>query len=183
MKKTALTLIAGVLLAQSHHLCAHDGEEDRRVAVILPADDHEHLLEDMREFLERAAGMLEALAGDDLARVKQIADSTRPPLPRARALAEGTPLPVGPQDIAAGVRPRSERDRTRFGRMQKNLPQEFRTLMFAMRQGIADIARDVDAVKDPKHSLRQLAQVHQVCVACHRGYKLVSGDPGPWGVR
>jgi hypothetical protein len=65
--------------------------------------------------------------------------------------------------------------------MQQNLPQGFRNMMLEMRQGVAAIARDAGTIDDQRHILRQLVQVQEVCVACHRAYKLAPGEPVPTG--
>lgn len=72
---------------------AHDDGPDTRTAVVLPGDDHAHILEDMREFLERASGLLTAISDNDMARVSRLSSEMRPPMSRARALADGTPMP------------------------------------------------------------------------------------------
>ena len=154
---------------------AHDAA-DTRTAVILPEEDGEHLLADMREFLERTTGMMAAAVDGDMQRVQVLADTMRPPLFRARSLAEGTPPPArqgGRREAGAAGRG----NQTRFARMQQNLPQPFRSMMFEMRKGVAEVARDAVTVGDRLHTLRQLARVQQVCIACHQVYKLAPGRP------
>lgn len=154
---------------------SHD-DRDARIAVVLPADDREHMLEDMRDFLKRATTMLAAAAEDDLAQVAGIAAAARPPLERARSLAAGTPPPPMPAGMGGmGRGPGSERDRGRFARMQQNLPQPFRAMLLEMREGVAAAGAAATA-KDGRRTLQALARVQSVCVGCHDSYRLVATD-------
>lgn len=147
-------------------------EEDQRIEVRIDKDDLEHCLGDMRGFLEYAQATLVAALEGDVERVKTLAAAVRPPLERARALAAGTVPADPPRREAASDGPQpNKRDRGRFQRVQKLLPQEFRGLMLQMREGVSAIGAAADK-DDMRPALRQLAQVQSTCIACHRIYRL-----------
>jgi hypothetical protein len=156
---------------------AHDDGPDTRSEIVLPGDDREHLLEDMRDFLERTTGLLTAISNNDMARVSRLANEMRPPMSRARALADGTPMPPN-RGIGRGAqRPMSEWEQGRFARMQKNLPAPFRGMMFELRQSIDKLGRDAAEQKDRDLALRQLAAAQEICVSCHQLYRLGPETP------
>ncbi|MFC7335185.1 hypothetical protein [Rhodocista pekingensis] len=159
------------------------GQGDTRTAVVLPPDDREHLLEEMRGFLVYTTETLEAALDNDMARVQRLEEQMRPPLARARQLASDDPLPTpamagrGPAvGGGPGVGPGGGQP-TRFERMRRNLPQTFRLLMLQMREDMAEIGRDAVSRNDPAHTLRQLHKVQTVCIACHDAYRLEPGVP------
>lgn len=115
---TCWRLVAALCVALASGPATADA--DARITVTLPADDLAHMLEDMREWLEINAGIVDALALDDVDRVRALAAGMRPPLARARRLAEGPDAPVPGPSAPSG--PRSVRDLGRFERMQHNLP-------------------------------------------------------------
>lgn len=171
-----LTLFLAALIAVSSPATAHDDGPDSRTAVVLPGDDHAHMLEDMREFLERTSGLLTAISDNDMARVSRLASEMRPPMSRARALADGTPMPPN-RGIGRGAqRPLSEWEQGRFARMQKNLPAPFRGMMFELRQSIDKLGRDAAEQKDRDLALKQLAAAQEICVSCHQLYRLEQGS-------
>lgn len=155
-------------------------EPETRVLVPLPADDREHLLEEMRGFLVYTTDTLAAAVRGDMMEVQRLAEQVRPPLERARILATDGPSPAPPManrnsaPAATGDhRPSPER----FARMRRNLPQPFRAMMLQMREAIAAVGQDAATRNDPLHSLRQLHRVQEVCVACHQAYRLEAGHP------
>jgi len=168
----------GSALAQTKHELAlqqpNAGTEvDSRIAVVLPEDDHARIVEDMRAFLAHTADLLDAAAGQDWEKVETLAAGAQPPLHLIQRIANGViPDPV-PLD-GSGHTPKtdvSERNRTRPARMQKNLPQSYRDMLLERRLIIEEIARDARAIKDPFHTVRQIAQIQRVCVACHLTYR------------
>lgn len=173
----AITLKAAALVLLS--LCCFgkaQAQTDSRIVVLLPKEDRERMREDMREFLKQTSDLLNAVADRNMRRVQEVASKARPPLPRIRALAAGT-APVPPilgnnTDLAR--RPAGERERALFVRMQNNLPLAFRGMLLGMREGVAEIERDALAVGDPQHTLRQIASVQSLCVACHGVYQVRS---------
>ncbi|WP_139058742.1 hypothetical protein [Thiorhodococcus drewsii] len=146
---------------------------DGRAPIVLPAEDRDHLLEQMRDYLVYSSSTLGALAEHDMAKVQGLAEAVRPPLVRAKMLA-GDGAPASAEQSSGPLLP--GQNPARFQRMRSNLPQPFRLMMLQMRQGIAEIASDAVAVSDPMHTLGQLSRVQQVCIACHATYRLETKD-------
>ena len=149
------------------------GEVDSRIAVVLPADDHARIAEDMRAFLSHTADLLDATTDGDWEKVRSLAADAQPPLHLIQGIAKGAFADSGSVDGGgrAAQTDISERNRTRPVRMQKNLPQAYRDMLLQRRLIIEEIARDVDAVKDPFHTVRQISQIQRICVACHLTYR------------
>ena len=56
--------------------------------------------------------------------------------------------------------------------MVGKLPLEFKTLGFSVHRDFDTIALDAENLGDPKHTLGQLADTLQKCVACHSAYQI-----------
>jgi cytochrome c556 len=117
--------------------------EDGRVAVLLEPGERELMLKEMRSFVEGLQVISDALSKDDM---EGVANAAR---------AMGT---VKAQDVPLA--------------MIGKLPLEFKTLAFGVHGGFDTIAADAKTVGMPKHTLGQLSEVLQKCVACHSGYRL-----------
>ncbi len=53
------------------------------------------------------------------------------------------------------------------------MPLEFRKLGFSMHQDFDQLALDAESMGDIRHSMTQLGNVMQKCVACHAAYRIV----------
>ena len=58
--------------------------------------------------------------------------------------------------------------------MMGKLPLEFKTLALGLHRDFDTIAMDADGIATPKHTLGQLADALQKCVACHNTYQVKS---------
>jgi hypothetical protein len=117
--------------------------EDRRVAVILESGERALMLREMRDFVGGLQGIADALSREDM---KGAANAARH---------MGT---TRSHDVPAG--------------MMGKLPFEFKTLALGVHRGFDSIAMDAESIGMPKHTLGQLSEVLQKCVACHARYEV-----------
>jgi acylphosphatase len=117
--------------------------EDGRVEILLEPGERDLMLREMRAFVESLQLMSDALSRDDMAGVAKAA--------RAMGTAKAHDVPLS---------------------MIAKLPLEFKTLAFGVHGGFDAIANDAETMGMPKHTLAQLSEVLQQCVACHSGYQL-----------
>jgi hypothetical protein len=114
---------------------------DNRVAVLFEPAERALLLREMRGFVGGLQAMSEGLARDDMKAVAAAA--------RSMGTARSHDAPAA---------------------MLAKLPLEFKTLAMDVHRGFDTIAMDAEAMGMPKHTLAQLADVLQKCVACHATY-------------
>jgi hypothetical protein len=117
--------------------------EDGRITILLESGERNLVLKEMRAFVESLQLMLDALSKDDMKGVAKAA--------RAMGM-------VKSQDVSLA--------------MVGKLPLEFKKLAFGVHGGFDTIANDAEAIGTTKHTLGQLSEVLQKCVACHRSYQL-----------
>lgn len=117
--------------------------EDRRVAVILAPDERALMLREMREFVGGLQAIADALSHEDM---KGAADAAR-----RMGMTRGHDVPAG---------------------MMGKLPLEFKTLALGVHRGFDSMAMDAEAIGMPTHTLGQLSEVLQKCVACHAIYEV-----------
>jgi hypothetical protein len=117
--------------------------EDRRVAVILEPAERTLVLREMRDFVAGVQRIADALSRDDMKNVAVAA--------RAMGTGKMHDAPVA---------------------MMGKLPLGFKTLAFGVHRGFDGIATDAEDIGMPKHSLAQLSDILQKCVACHAAYQL-----------
>jgi hypothetical protein len=117
--------------------------EDGRITILLESGERNLVLKEMRAFVESLQLMLDALPKDDMKGVAKAA--------RAMGM-------VKSQDVSLA--------------MVGKLPLEFKKLAFGVHGGFDTIANDAEAIGTTKHTLGQLSEVLQKCVACHRSYQL-----------
>ena len=173
-RRGGLALFAlGLVLALMSPAGLLADDADARTVIVLPPDDQAHLLEEMRGYLEYTTAVLGAVIAGDAGAVQRLSAAVRPPLFRARQLANPTEMSESGGQDAAGQGPRP-RGSERFRRMQHNLPQGFRTMMLQMRERIAAIEQAAMTRQDPQQILHQLWQVQHICIACHQMYRLES---------
>jgi len=116
--------------------------DERRVLPVTEMQRN-HILTEMRALLAGTQNILSALARDDMAAVAR----------HARPL--GTGMAHKGED-----------------HMQAVLPQEFMQLGMSVHKDFDQIAADAESLKNPKHTLKQLSESMNKCVACHDAYQL-----------
>jgi hypothetical protein len=117
--------------------------EDGRVAILLEPGEREMMLREMRAFVAGLQLMSDALSRDDMKGVAKVA--------RGMGTARAHDVPLA---------------------MMGKLPLGFKTLAFSVHGGFDTIAIDAETIGMPKHTLGQLSEVLQKCVACHSSYQV-----------
>ncbi len=117
--------------------------EDGRISILLEPGERDLMLKEMRAFVEGLQQVSEALSKDDM---KSVAKSAR---------AMGT---LRAHDVPLA--------------MMSKLPLSFKKLAFSVHGGFDTIAMDAETIALPKHTLGQLSEVLQNCVACHSSYQV-----------
>ena len=117
--------------------------EDGRLAVMLEPAGRALMLREMRGFVVGLQAMSDALARGDM---KAAAAASR-----GMGMARAHDAPAA---------------------MVGKLPLEFKTLAFSLHRQFDVIAMDADAMAMPEHTLGQLADALQKCVACHETYQV-----------
>ncbi len=123
--------------------------EDGRTAIVLPPAERSFVLAEMRGFIVGLQQMTAGLASGDMTAVGAAARQM------GMSAAQGAPASL-------------------VGR----LPLEFKTLGFSVHREFDTIAVDADRLRDPRHTLAQLADTLQKCVACHSTYQFKLSPPG-----
>ncbi|MDQ7073807.1 MAG: hypothetical protein Q9O24_01300 [Gammaproteobacteria bacterium] len=116
---------------------------DGRAAIQLTQAEKDLVLSEMRTFLSSVQKIITAVSQDDMA---------------AAAKAART-VGMGAQQGAPG------------GLMGK-LPLSFKKLGFDTHRKFDQLALDAEQLGDGSHTLKQLAELTQNCVACHEMYRL-----------
>ena len=117
--------------------------DDGRLSVALDPSERALMLREMRGFVAGLQAIADGLARDDM---KAVATASR-----GMGMARAHDAPVA---------------------MMGKLPLEFKTLALGLHREFDIIALDADGVAMPKHTLRQLADALQKCVACHDTYQV-----------
>ena len=139
-----LLLAASLSCADDHdHTPAQDAQLDKRAALRLSPYERGHLLLEMRQFLAGVHSITHGLSVKDMKSVTAAA--------RSQGMAAAHAVPAA---------------------LRRKLPLEFRQLGSRTHQAFDDLARDAESLGDPQHSLTQLADILQDCVACHASYRL-----------
>jgi len=123
-------------------------EFDQRQAIELSQKDKAKLLSNMRGAFAATNSIVNALAADDM---QAVADYARP--------------------LGFKVRQQKGSDG-----LHDALPRSFKMLGKAMHQDFDKIADDAETLKDPKHTLQQLAAVMGSCQGCHATFRIESVD-------
>ncbi len=121
--------------------------EDPRQPIELEAPQRAAVLGEMRQFVEAIDTILDATLAEDMERVARAAK------PMGMAAVRRTPEPV-----------------------RQALPGGFMQMGRGTHQAFEAIARDAEALGDPRHTLEQLSRATSSCVACHRSYRIVTAD-------
>ncbi|EGV51363.1 hypothetical protein [Candidatus Endoriftia persephone] len=115
---------------------------DGRVAIQLSTGERDLVLSEMRAFLASVQQITTGTANEEMARVAASARQV------GLAAQQGVP-----------------------GTLMGKLPLEFKKLGFDTHTRFDQLALDAEQLGDPGHSLTQLAELMQNCVACHAAYR------------
>jgi len=121
-------------------------EFDARQAIDLSEEHKAQLLSNMRGAFSATQSIVNALATDDM---QAVADFARP----------------------LGFKARKQKG---SDALHDELPRSFKMLGKAMHQSFDEIADDAETLKDPKHTLQQLAGVLNSCQGCHATFRIES---------
>jgi hypothetical protein len=138
-----LLLVIGVMAYKFIVAGSTEKTAERRVAVVLEPGERALMLREMRDFVGGLQAIADALSRDDM---KDVAKAARQ-MGTARS-----------HDVPAA--------------MLGKLPLEFKTLAFGVHRGFDSIAMDAEGIGMPEHTLGQLSDVLQKCVACHATYEV-----------
>ncbi len=116
---------------------------DERRVLLMTEMQRNHILVEMRALLAGTQNILHALAVDDMAAVARHA---RP--------------------LGTGMAHKSE------DHLQAALPKEFVQLGMSVHKDFDQIATDAESLKNFRHTLKQLSQSMNKCVACHAAYQI-----------
>lgn len=121
--------------------------EDGRQAVLLSKDERNALLLEMRTWLQSSQGILAAAATKDFETVIKSAK-------------------------ASGMGAEAETP----GSLFRKLPVEMKALGFDTRKKFDAIAADAEKLKDSMHTVAQLSEAMNNCVACHATYRFIEAS-------
>ncbi len=138
-----LLLVIGAMAYKFIVAGSAEKAEDGRLAIILESGERALMLREMREFVSGLQLVADALSRDDMQAVARAS--------RGMGSARAHDVPVA---------------------MLGKLPLEFKTLAFSVHGGFDTIAIDAETIGMPKHTLGQLSDVLQKCVACHSSYQV-----------
>ncbi|NOT18175.1 MAG: hypothetical protein HOP20_08960 [Sulfuriferula sp.] len=126
-------------------LSAVAAEVDNRQKLVLNAEQRNLVLNEMRMMLAGTQGIVAALSQNDMDAVAK----------QARTLGMSMGREAG-------------------GHLHSVLPMEFKQLGMSSHQDFDAIAMDAESLKDPKHTLQQLGDAMNKCIACHSVYQISS---------
>ncbi|MFP3874988.1 MAG: hypothetical protein ACLFV1_11105 [Thiohalophilus sp.] len=148
----ALALVAALAILLLPARVADTPSSDGRVRLLLEPAERDYVLAEMRDLLVAVQAITEASLDDDMERVAEQA--------RRMGMEEVRNMPA---EIRAGL--------------MSKMPAEFRKLGFSVHRGMDEIAMDAESLGDPEHSLRQLSNLMNKCVACHATYTVMPPPP------
>jgi hypothetical protein len=138
-----LLLVIGAMTYKFIVAGSTEKAEDGRVAILLDPVERALMLREMRAFVAGLQLMSDALSRDDMKGVAKVA--------RGMGTARAHDVPLA---------------------LMGKLPLGFKTLAFSVHGGFDTIAVDAEGIGMPKHTLSQLSDVLQKCVACHSSYQV-----------
>lgn len=144
----ALALIAVLLTFGLVGRVADAPSSDGRARLLLNNAERDFVLDEMRHLLAASQGILAAALEGDMQRVATQA--------RHMGMADVQNIPPEIRVPLLG-----------------KLPLEFKQLGFSVHEGMDAIAVDAESLADPDHTLRQLAELMNRCVACHATYTVM----------
>jgi hypothetical protein len=116
---------------------------DGRQALLLEPGERDLVLAEMRAFLEAVQSITAAVGTKDSAKIAV----------EARKVGAAAQVAVP-------------------GSLVGKLPLPFKKLGFDTHKKFDMLALDADELEDPEHSLQQLSDLMQNCVACHAAYRI-----------
>ena len=146
----AVVALSGIGAAFAADVGAQDSDPDTRQMLRLPPDERHLVLLEMRNFVVAIQQIMDGLAKDDMQAVAGA----------AQTMGSGAANEVPPRVVA-------------------KLPETFKTLAGKVHVTFDAIALDADALGDVGHTVSQVAELTQHCVACHAIYQI---DREPAGV-
>lgn len=159
---------------------------DSRIEIEIPQQDREHCASRMRDYLEISNEILWASLEGDMAKVADTAIQGVPRRYRGRSWdgnsAQRTAGRAGRTAQQDGDGPQIRRGEGRRGsggqheRMQRLMPEAYREMMHSMHSDFQQMAQDAQKQAEPQQIQRQLAQIQDICVACHATYKFKTMD-------
>lgn len=147
MKKTGI-LTAILILVSSTAIASKDKhteveDPDVRIKLTLPPDERHMVLEEMRNFVVAMQVILEGLSQGNMAMVTEA----------ARSMGSGAANEIPPRVVA-------------------KLPEPFKMLAGKVHTTFDAISMDADSLGDLEHTVGQMADLTQHCVACHAMYQV-----------
>ena len=118
---------------------------DGRVAVELAPGERDLMLREMREFVAGLQALSDGLARNDMPAVAEAA--------RRMGTARTHDVPAA---------------------MMGKLPLGFKSIALGVHRQFDTIAADAAAGGEPRHTLAQISDVLQQCVACHAAYRVAT---------
>lgn len=116
---------------------------DQRLIVEFTADQRKHFLTDMRTLLGGTQGIIKGLADNDMQAVAKAARSV-------------------------GMDMKHDPD----GDFHSAIPKSMMKIGMGMHKQFDKVAKDAETLKNPEHTLAQLNQTMQHCMACHETYQI-----------
>lgn len=144
----ALALVAVLVTFGLLGRVADAPSSDGRVRLLLNNTERDFVLNEMRHLLAASQTILQAALDGDMQRVAAQA--------RHVGMADVQNIPPEVRVPLLG-----------------KLPLEFKQLGFSVHEGMDAIALDAESLGDRDHTLRQLAQLMNKCVACHAAYTVL----------
>jgi len=121
---------------------------DGRLAVQLKAGERDFVLAEMRAFLESVQQITQGISENNMAMISKA----------------GRKVGTAAQQQVPGP-------------LAAKLPLEFKKLGFNTHERFTQLALDAEQLGDKQHTLSQLSELTQNCVACHATYKIAVTGP------
>ncbi|MDD5391287.1 MAG: hypothetical protein PHD37_18270 [Gallionellaceae bacterium] len=145
----SMALIATLVFFGALGRVADKPSSDGRLRLLLTPAERDLVLNEMRHLLATVQGIIVAAQENDMKRVAETA--------RAVGMADVRAMPPEIRGPLIG-----------------KLPIEFKRLGFGVHEDLDMLALDAEALRDRDHTLKQLAQLMQKCVACHATYAIAA---------
>ena len=117
---------------------------DNRIAIVVQPAERNLVLTEMRAFLVSVQAVMNAALAGDMSAVAKAARKS-------------------------GVPSQDQVPSSLVGK----LPLSFKTMGFDTHRAFDQLALDAEQLGDPEHSLQQLGNLMNNCIACHQAYRLV----------
>ena len=128
--------------------------EDGRLAVKLTKDERNALLLEMRTWLQSTQAVLNAVSNRNFEEVSQVA--------RVSGMSAEADTPAS---------------------LFRKLPATMKALGFDTRKKFDEIADDAIKLRDPEHTIKQLSNTMNNCIACHSAYRFTEAFNSPFSLK